>query len=115
MMPGAICGYWGVCGSVSSVGAALSIIHEVSPLSRTDFYKDDLEFSSLALKKMSEIGGPRCCKRNAFISLATATELANRKYGVKMTLPKTVGCEFVMRNPDCLYVKCPFFGKKTVF
>ena len=28
-MPGAMCGFWGVCGSSTSLGAALSIIHEV--------------------------------------------------------------------------------------
>lgn len=26
-MPGAMCGYWGVCGATTSVGAALAIIH----------------------------------------------------------------------------------------
>ena len=32
-MPGAICGMWGVCGAVSSIGAALSIIDGTGPLS----------------------------------------------------------------------------------
>ena len=30
-MPGATCGKWGMCGSASSVGAALAIIHETGP------------------------------------------------------------------------------------
>ena len=41
-MPGAMCGYWGVCGSVTSVGAALSIIHDSGPLSDDQFYKDHI-------------------------------------------------------------------------
>ena len=32
-MPGATCGLWGVCGAVSSLGAALSIIDGTGPLS----------------------------------------------------------------------------------
>lgn len=32
-MPGATCGMWGVCGAVSSMGAALSIIDSTGPLS----------------------------------------------------------------------------------
>ena len=32
-MPGAVCGLWGVCGAVMSVGAALAIIDGTGPLS----------------------------------------------------------------------------------
>ena len=32
-MPGAMCAYWGVCGSTASVAAVLSIIHKTGPLS----------------------------------------------------------------------------------
>ncbi len=32
-MPGAMCGLWGVCGAVTSLGAALSIIDHTGPLS----------------------------------------------------------------------------------
>ena len=31
-MPGAMCGLWGVCGAVTSIGAALSIIDGTGPL-----------------------------------------------------------------------------------
>lgn len=32
-MPSAMCGLWGVCGAVTSLGAALSIIDHTGPLS----------------------------------------------------------------------------------
>ena len=32
-MPGAMCGLWGVCGAVTSLGAALSLIDHTGPLS----------------------------------------------------------------------------------
>ena len=32
-MPGAMCGLWGVCGAITSVGAALAIIDGTGPLS----------------------------------------------------------------------------------
>lgn len=66
-MPGATCGQWGVCGSASSVGAALSIIHQTGPLSDNEFYKDNLRFTSMSFCRLADIGDPRCCKRNAFI------------------------------------------------
>ena len=40
LMPGAMCGLWGVCGSAAAVGAALSVIHGTGPLSTDEFYKD---------------------------------------------------------------------------
>ena len=32
-MPGAMCGLWGVCGAITSIGAALAIIDGTGPLS----------------------------------------------------------------------------------
>ena len=111
-MPGAMCGHWGICGSTTSVGAALSIIHEVNPLSSSNYYKDNMEFTSKVIQKMSEIGGPRCCKRNAFISLSTAVEFVKEKYGIEMELDEIV-CEFSSKNKQCMAFKCPYFkGEK---
>lgn len=105
-MPGAICGNWGVCGSVTSLGAALSIIHEVGPLSNNDYYKDDMEFTSLVLNKMSKIGGPRCCKRNAFISLMSAVEFIKDKYNVELEC-SDIYCTYSSRNKQCIGIRCP--------
>ena len=43
-MPGATCGLWGVCGAVSSLGAALSIIDETGPLSADSSWGKHMEF-----------------------------------------------------------------------
>lgn len=77
-----MCGYWGVCGSVTSIGAALSIINKTTPLTSNEYYKDDMEFTSLVIDKMSKIGGPRCCKRNAFLSLSSGVEFVKNKYKI---------------------------------
>lgn len=107
-MPGAMCGYWGICGSVSSVAAALAIIHEVTPLSSSSYYAQDMEFTSSVIKKMSEIGGPRCCKRNAFLSLSYGAKFVDEKYGIKMELNNII-CDFSSWNKQCLHSKCPFY------
>ena len=52
-MPGATCGKWGMCGSASSVGAALAIIHETGPLSSNEYYKHNLQLVSNVLLKVS--------------------------------------------------------------
>ena len=108
LMPGAMCGYWGVCGSVTSLGAALSIISGTSPLSNTSDYADNMEYTSSTLRKMSEIGGPRCCKRNAYLSLLSAVDFLNSKYSIQMKRPSKLVCTFSSLNRDCIGSRCPF-------
>lgn len=110
-MPGATCGQWGMCGSASSVGAALSILHATGPLSNNEFYKDNLLLVSTALGRIAHIGGPRCCKRNAFLSLKTAAEFVAEHYGIMLESDK-ISCDFSPRNQQCLGKKCPFFSGK---
>lgn len=110
-MPGATCGQWGVCGSASSVGAALAIIHGTGPLSDNEYYKDNLLFTSKALNNIANIGGPRCCKRNAFISLKTAVDFVNEKYNIELE-SGDIKCCFSHMNKQCLGEKCPFFQNR---
>lgn len=112
-MPGATCGLWGVCGSASSVGAALAILHQTGPLSQNGFYKDNLRLTSRALAKMAEIGGPRCCKRNAFFSLQTGAELVKEAYGIELETGE-IRCEFSEQNRQCIGERCPFHKKPRV-
>ncbi|MCH5171587.1 MAG: hypothetical protein J1F31_01995 [Erysipelotrichales bacterium] len=107
-MPGAMCGLWGVCGSVTSIGAALSVIHGTGPLSNDDFYKEHMKYTSSVIEKMSEIGGPRCCKRNAFLSLSAAIKFVEENYGIKME-NNQITCEFTSWNKQCIKERCPFF------
>ena len=107
-MPGAICGYWGICGAVASVSSAMSVLHHTTPLTSDDYYKDHMELSSLILKKMSEIGGPRCCKRHAYLALETAVDHVKDKYDIVLGKSKII-CEFKDNNPTCLREKCPYF------
>lgn len=107
-MPGAMCGNWGVCGSLASIGAALSIIHNTTPLSNDEYYKHNMEYTSNVLMRMSKIGGARCCKRNAFLSLSHAVKFVKEKYGIDMELGE-IQCEFSSLNKQCLKRDCPFY------
>ncbi|MDO5418004.1 MAG: DUF5714 domain-containing protein [Lachnospiraceae bacterium] len=106
-MPGATCGQWGVCGSSASIGAALAILHGTGPLSDNSFYKDNLSYVSQALGRLAEVGGPRCCKRNAFLSILTAIDFVREHYGIELPKQK-VTCVFSDRNQQCIGERCPF-------
>lgn len=110
-MPGAICGMWGVCGAVSSMGAALSIIDGTSPLS-TDFsWGKHMEFTSKALHTLSQVGGPRCCKRDAFLSFQNAIQYINENYEVELE-SSSIECGFSEKNEQCIKERCPFYHKQ---
>ena len=106
-MPGAMCGLWGVCGAVSSVGAALVIIEQTGPLTADGSWESHMEYTSSALKALSQIGGPRCCKRDGFTALLTAADYVSRRYRIQLTV-HPVTCSFYPQNAQCLGSKCPY-------
>lgn len=108
-LPGAMCGYFGVCGSVTSVAGIFSIIDNTTPLSNDVEYKEHMKFTSNVLLKMSEIGGPRCCKRNAYISITEGIKYIEEHYHVLLDKTNII-CEFSSFNKQCLKEKCPFYN-----
>lgn len=107
-MPGATCGLWGVCGAVSSVGAALSIIDGTGPLSEDSSWGKHMVFTSKALAALAEIGGPRCCKRDAFLTLREAINFINSNYDVQLE-QCDISCSYSEKNNQCIKSRCPFY------
>ena len=112
-MPGAICGMWGVCGAVSSMGAALSIIDGTGPLSIDASWGKHMEFTSKALSALSKVGGPRCCKRDALLSFQRAIEYINENYNVELENSK-MECCFSEKNEQCIKTRCPFYKNSNL-
>ena len=106
-MPGAMCGLWGVCGAVTSIGAAMAIIEKTGPLSSDDSWGSHMEYTSSALEGLSRIGGPRCCKRDGYTALISAIDYVNKRYDVQLTFHPVV-CAFSPQNEQCLGTKCPY-------
>ena len=105
-MPGAACGLWGVCGAVTSIGAALAIIDGTGPLSTED-WGSHMEYTSAALAGLAKTGGPRCCKRDAFLSMERAVEYIKKRYGITLNM-QPIKCEFSSYNAQCIGNRCPY-------
>ena len=60
-----------------------------------------------ALGKIGEVGGPRCCKRDAFLSILEAVDFVEEHFGVRMERAKIV-CGYGARNRQCIGARCPF-------
>ena len=109
-MPGAMCGLWGICGAISSVGAALAIIDGTGPLSDDGTWGEHMKFTSQAIGELGRINGPRCCKRDAMIAFREGVRYINEHYSLVLEY-EDQPCEFSERNQQCLREKCPFYAR----
>ena len=105
-VPGGACGFWGACGAGISAGMFVSIISGSTPLSNEPFALSN-GMTSKALGKIGEIGGPRCCKRDSFLSILAAVDFVKTHFGIEMEKPEIV-CHYSGRNNQCIGRRCPF-------
>ena len=107
-MPGAMCGLWGVCGAIASIGAALAILDGTGPLSEDGSWGEHMAYTSEAIREMGRVNGPRCCKRDAMLAFRNAVAYINSHYDVTLTYEEKP-CEFSERNEQCIRERCPFY------
>ena len=105
-VPGGACGYMGACGASISTGIFMSIITRNTPFS-TDTWRLCNLCTSRALEQVAENGGPRCCKRDSYLSILTAIDFVKENLGVEMEKPE-VRCSRSQINEQCIGKKCPF-------
>lgn len=108
LMPGAMCGLWGICGAITSIGAALAIIDGTGPLSTDGTWGEHMQFTSNAIGELGNINGPRCCKRDAMIAFKNGVEYVNKHYEVSLEYER-MKCEFTELNKQCIKGRCPFY------
>ena len=112
-VPQAVCGLWGCCGSAIGVGIFESVMTRTGPLSRGKRWGNCNLSTSDALQAIGEMGGPRCCKRNAVLSLISACDSAREHLGVELS-PSTFVCTRYRDSEECIGSKCPFFSTKNI-
>ena len=105
-MPGAMCGLWGICGAITSIGAALAIIDGTGPLSTDGTWGNHMQFTSKAIGELGTINGPRCCKRDALIAFKYGIDYVNEHYNVTLQYDQ-MKCEFTEINEQCIKERCP--------
>lgn len=106
-VPGGFCGFWGACGAGISSGIFISIITSSTPLSQEPWGLSN-KMTASALAEIGNLGGPRCCKRNSYLSVIKAVEFVKENMGISMDLGE-VSCVHFTQNNHCLKEKCPFY------
>ena len=107
-MPGAMCGLWGICGAITSIGAALAIIDGTGPLSTDGTWGNHMQYTSKAIGELGKINGPRCCKRDAMIAFKNGIEYVNRHYDVTLEY-EHMKCDYSNQNAQCIKERCPYY------
>ena len=105
-VPGGACGFWGACGAGISSGMFISIISKSTPLENEPFALSH-RMTAKSLEQIGEIGGPRCCKRESFLSILAAIDFVKKHFGIEMEKPKVV-CHYSAQNNQCIGKRCPF-------
>ena len=105
-VPGGACGFWGACGAGISSGMFISIISGSTPLAGALFGLAN-RMTAKSLEAIGSVGGPRCCKRDSFLSILAAIDFVKEHFGVEMEKPEII-CYYSARNNQCLGKKCPF-------
>ena len=111
-IPGGACGFWGACGAALGCGIFLSVITGATPLSSEAFGLAN-RLTGQALSIIGKTGGPRCCKRNSYLSLTEAVHFVRENLGISMTLPARITCGYSAQNRECLQEHCPFYPEKS--
>lgn len=105
-VPGGACGFWGACGAGISAGLFVSIISNSTPLAVETFGLSNL-MTSKALEQIGMVGGPRCCKRDSFLSILAAIDFIKQYFQISMEKPEIV-CGYSAQNNQCIGKRCPF-------
>lgn len=105
-VPGGACGFWGACGAGISAGMFVSIISKSTPLSKESFGLSH-QMTAKALGEIGRIGGPRCCKRDSYLSILAAIDFIEENFGISME-KQAVVCTRSSMNNQCIGKRCPF-------
>lgn len=105
-VPGGVCGFWGACGAGISTGIFVSIISNSTPLAVEAFGLSN-SMTSKALEEIGRIGGPRCCKRDSYLSILAAIDFVKKNFQIDMEKSEIV-CNCQTQNNQCIGKRCPF-------
>lgn len=105
-VPGGACGFWGACGAGIGAGQFVAIATASTPLAVEPWGLSN-QMTARALDSIGKAGGPRCCKRDSFLSVLAATDFAREHLGVEIERTMPV-CTYSGQNNQCIGRRCPF-------
>lgn len=103
-IPGGFCGTHGNCGAAVGTGIFISIITQATPLSKENWQLSNL-ITGRTLLSVASHGGPRCCKRDVYLSIEEAIKFMQEHFNITLGSSR-VTCRFSANNRECLKRDC---------
>lgn len=108
----AFCGLYGSCGAAVGLGIYASILTDTGPYSVHTWALTN-KIVGECLLKISEIDGPRCCKRSSYIALQVGEKFSKEEFSLDLGTTESIKCTHYLRNKEeCKKKECPFFPVK---
>ena len=107
-VPGGACGFWGACGAGVSAGQFVAIATNSTPLAVNPWGLSN-QMTAKALESIGKNGGPRCCKRDSYLSILSAIDFVAENFNIRMDKTTPI-CSRSHLNNQCIGKACPFFG-----
>ena len=105
---GGSCGFCGNCGAAVGTGIFISLVTGSTPLSKKGWQLSN-RMTAESLLAIAEYDGPRCCKRDTFLSLQSAQAYLKDQFDIALEMPEAIHCEFSPLNKECLKTECQFY------
>lgn len=109
-MAGGSCGFLGVCGAAAGAGIFASIVSGATPLTNEQWATAQ-RLTAECLKAISDIGGPRCCKRTGRTAIECAAKFSEKEFGIAIPCSRPE-CLYSLQNTECIRHRCPYFKEK---
>jgi len=102
------CGLYGTCGAAVGLGVFVSILTDTTPYSVETWALANRVVAE-SLMRIARVNGPRCCKRNSFLTLQYAEKFVREELEMDFGVTETIACRFYNRNAECKKKQCPYF------
>lgn len=104
----AFCGLYGSCGAAVGLGIYVSILTDSNQFSVHTWALAN-KIVGECLLKISEIDGPRCCKRSSYLALLVGQKFSREELGLDFGTTEPIRCSHYPNNEECKREECPFF------
>ena len=108
-IPGGFCGSHGNCGAAVGTGIFMSLATGSTPLS-TEGWRQSNQITAESLLQVARHGGPRCCKRDTYISLDNSIDFIAAELKISLEKEEKIDCEFSHLNKQCLEQDCQYYA-----
>lgn len=106
---GGFCGFYGACGAGVGTGIFISLITDSTPVSKETWGLAN-KMTSESLACIAKLGGPRCCKRDTYLALKSASAFVQEHFSIRLPISEPIICGFSHLNRECLLADCPFYS-----